>query len=72
MRVERGTGLRWLSRAPALLAVGLVVLIIGIIVAANVRRSYPNNYVPDPDRPDPDRPVTAPPDQPVTEPATGN
>jgi len=46
---------RWLSRMPALLAIGLLLLVVGVIVIANMQRSGPTEYVPDPDRP-----VTAP------------
>lgn len=42
---------RWLSRIPALLAIGLVLLVVGVIVAANIRDPGPTDYVPDPDRP---------------------
>lgn len=56
---DRGTWRRWLSRTPALLAVGLVLFIVGIIVVANFRRPAPTDFVPSPDRP-----VTAPVDQP--------
>lgn len=46
---------RWLSRMPALLAIGLFLLVVGAIVVANMRDPGPTDYVPDPDRP-----VTAP------------
>jgi len=46
---------RWLSRMPALLAIGLLLLVVGVIVIASMQRPGPTEYVPDPDRP-----VTAP------------
>jgi len=46
---------RWLARMPALLAVGLLLLVVGVIVVANMKDPGPTDYVPDPDRP-----VTAP------------
>lgn len=41
---------RWLSRMPALLAIGLFLLVVGAIVVANMRDPGPTDYVPDPDR----------------------
>jgi di/tricarboxylate transporter len=46
---------RWLSRMPALLAIGLFLLVVGVIVVSNMSDPGPTDYVPDPDRP-----VTAP------------
>lgn len=42
---------RWLARMPALLAIGLLLLVVGAIVVANMDRPGPTDYVPDPDRP---------------------
>ncbi|MFB9148896.1 hypothetical protein [Roseovarius ramblicola] len=42
---------RWLSRMPALLAIGLLLLVVGVIVVSNMQRPGPTDYVPDPDRP---------------------
>ena len=42
---------RWLSRMPVILAIGLFLLTVGVIVAANMNRPGPTDYVPDPDRP---------------------
>nr|WP_309501933.1 hypothetical protein [uncultured Roseovarius sp.] len=53
---DKGTWQRWLARAPALLAVGLLVLIIGIIVVAAIGKPSPQNA-----------PYVAP--NPMTEPA---
>ncbi|UXX84177.1 hypothetical protein [Roseovarius pelagicus] len=44
---NKGTWRRWLSRIPVLLAVGLVLLIVGLIVYANLGRPAPDaSYVP--------------------------
>ena len=45
---ERGTWQRWLSRAPALLAIGLVLVIVAVIVMANLRKPNPSDGVPPP------------------------
>lgn len=42
---------RWLARAPALLAVALLVLIAGAILAANLNKPGRMDHGPDPDRP---------------------
>lgn len=42
---------RWLTRMPALLALTLFVLTVGVIVFANMNKPGPTEYVPDPDRP---------------------
>lgn len=53
---DKGTWQRWLSRAPVLLALGLFLLVVGLIVVVNIGKPGPGDvpYVP------PDSATTAP------------